>query len=76
MAETKEAQGQEQEDQSSGRLGDFVRITIMLWAMAIITANYLGFFKGSRCDFQCIVIEFNGCELRFNDEQIGQEEKR
>ena len=47
MAETKEAQGQDQDEQSSGRLGDFVRITIMLWAMAIITANYLGYFKGS-----------------------------
>ena len=47
MAETKERQGQEQEDQDHGWLGDFVRITIMLWAMGIITANYLGYFKGS-----------------------------
>ena len=47
MAETKERQGQEQEDQDHGWLGDFVRITIMLWAMGIITANYLGIFKGS-----------------------------
>ena len=47
MAETKEAQGQEQEDQGHGWLGDLVRITIMLWAMGIITANYLGYFKGS-----------------------------
>ena len=47
MAETKEAQSQEQEDQGHGWLGDFVRITIMLWAMGIITANYLGYFKGS-----------------------------
>ena len=46
MAETKEAQGQEQEDQDHGWLGDLVRITIMLWAMAIITANYVGYFKG------------------------------
>ena len=46
MAESKEAQGQEQEDHSNGWLGDFVRITIMLWAMAIITANYIGYFKG------------------------------
>ena len=46
MAETKEAQGQEQEDQDLGWLGDLVRITIMLWAMAIITANYVGYFKG------------------------------
>ena len=46
MAETKETQGQEQEDQGHGWLGDFVRITIMFWAMAIITANYMGYFKG------------------------------
>jgi len=46
MAESKESQGQEQEDHSNGWLGDFVRITIMLWAMAIITANYVGYFKG------------------------------
>ena len=47
MAETKEAQSQEQEEQGHGWLGDLVRITIMLWAMGIITANYLGYFKGS-----------------------------
>ena len=47
MAETKETQGQEQEGQDHGWLGDLVRITIMLWAMGIITANYLGYFKGS-----------------------------
>ena len=47
MAETKETQGQEQEEQGHGWLGDLVRITIMLWAMGIITANYLGYFKGS-----------------------------
>ncbi len=46
MAESKEAQSQEQEDHSNGWLGDLVRITIMLWAMAIITANYVGYFKG------------------------------
>tara|TARA_R100000030_G_scaffold53580_2_gene40281 strand:- start:731 stop:1009 length:279 start_codon:yes stop_codon:yes gene_type:complete len=46
MAESNDAQSQEQEDHSNGWLGDFVRITIMLWAMAIITANYVGYFKG------------------------------
>jgi hypothetical protein len=46
MAESKESQDQDQEDHSNGWLGDFVRITIMLWAMAIITANYVGYFKG------------------------------
>ena len=44
MAESTEKQ--EQGDHGNGWLGDFVRITIMLWAMAIITANYIGYFKG------------------------------
>ena len=47
MAETKETQGQEQEDHGNGWLGDFVRLTIMIWAMGVITANYLGMFKQS-----------------------------
>ena len=47
MAESKEAQGQEQEDHSNSWLGDFVRLTIMIWAMGVITANYLGIFKQS-----------------------------
>ena len=46
MAETKETKSEEQEDHGNGWLGDFVRITIMFWAMAIITANYIGYFKG------------------------------
>ena len=46
MAETKEAQGQEQEDANS-RLGDVVKIVLLAWAMAILTANYLGVFKQS-----------------------------
>ena len=47
MAETPQTKTEEQEDQDHGWLGDFVRLTIMLWAMGIITANYLGYFKGS-----------------------------
>ena len=47
MAETPQTKTEEQEEHGNGRLGDFVRITIMLWAMGIITANYLGYFKGS-----------------------------
>ena len=47
MAESKEAQSQEQEDHSNSWLGDFVRLTIMIWAMGVITANYLGIFKQS-----------------------------
>ena len=46
MAETKEAQGSEQDDANS-RLGDVVKIVLLAWAMAILTANYLGVFKQS-----------------------------
>ena len=46
MAEPKETQGQEQEDANS-RLGDVVKIVLLAWAMAILTANYLGVFKQS-----------------------------
>ena len=47
MAETKETKSEEQEDHGNGWLGDFVRLTIMVWAMGVITANYLGIFKQS-----------------------------
>jgi hypothetical protein len=46
MAETKEAQDQEQDDGHS-RLGDVVKIVLLSWSMAILTANYLGVFKQS-----------------------------
>ena len=46
MAETPQTKTEEKEH-GSGRLGDFVRITIMLVGLGIITANYLGYFKGS-----------------------------
>jgi hypothetical protein len=46
MAETKEAQVQEQDDGNS-RLGDVVKIVLLGWSMAILTANYLGVFKQS-----------------------------
>ena len=46
MAETTEAQTQDQEDGNS-RLGDVVKIVLLAWAMAILTANYLGVFKQS-----------------------------
>ena len=41
---------------SNGWLGDFVRITIMLWAMAIITANYIGYFKGQIVTFSASLL--------------------
>ena len=47
MAETKETKSEEQEDHGNGWLGDFVRLTIMIWAMGVLTANYLGIFKQS-----------------------------
>ena len=47
MAETPQAKTEDHDEQGHGWLGDLVRITIMLWAMGIITANYLGYFKGS-----------------------------
>jgi hypothetical protein len=46
MAETTEKQVQEQED-SNSRLGDVVKIVLLGWSMAILTANYLGVFKQS-----------------------------
>ena len=46
MAETKEAQGQEQDDGNS-RLGDVGKIVLLGCAMSILTANYLGVFKQS-----------------------------
>jgi hypothetical protein len=46
MTETKETQGQEQDDGNS-RLGDVVKIVLLSWSMAILTANYLGVFKQS-----------------------------
>ena len=46
MAEPKEKQPQGAEDENS-RLGDVVKIVLLGWAMAILTANYLGVFKQS-----------------------------
>ena len=46
MAEPKETQPPEQEDANS-RLGDVVKVVLLSWAMAILTANYLGVFKQS-----------------------------
>lgn len=43
MAESSESQDQEQHS----RLGDFVKLAILTWSMAILTANYLGVFKQS-----------------------------
>ena len=45
MAETPQQKAEEQDDQSHSWLGDLVRITILLWSMGILTANYLGIFS-------------------------------
>ena len=44
MAEPTETQEQEQEH---SRLGDLVKLAVLFWSMAILTANYLGVFKQS-----------------------------
>ena len=45
MAETPQPKAEEQDDQPHSWLGDLVRITILLWSMGILTANYLGIFS-------------------------------
>ena len=45
MAETPQLKAEEQEDQQHSWLGDVVRVTILLWSMGILTANYLGIFS-------------------------------
>jgi hypothetical protein len=45
MAETTNSQAQEEETPDHSWLGDLVRITILLWSMGILTANYLGIFS-------------------------------
>ena len=44
MAESTEKQEQEE---SNSRLGDVIKVVLLGWAMAILTANYLGVFKQS-----------------------------
>ena len=46
MAEQQAKQEQEQEHDNS-RLGDVIKVVLLAWAMAILTANYLGVFKQS-----------------------------
>ncbi len=47
MAETPQTKLEEQDDQQHSWLGDVVRVTILLWSMGILTANYLGIFSQS-----------------------------
>ena len=43
MAEADEKQN----DDAHSRLGDVVKVVLLAWSMAILTANYLGVFKQS-----------------------------
>ena len=36
-----------QHEDSNSRLGDVIKVVLLAWAMAILTANYLGVFKQS-----------------------------
>ena len=45
MAETPQSKADEQDEQQHSWLGDVVRVTILLWSMGILTANYLGIFS-------------------------------
>tara|TARA_Y100000004_G_scaffold61046_1_gene68342 strand:+ start:799 stop:1059 length:261 start_codon:yes stop_codon:yes gene_type:complete len=36
-----------QNEDSNSRLGDVIKVVLLGWAMAILTANYLGVFKQS-----------------------------
>lgn len=47
MSETNETKTPEQEDPDHSWLGDAVRVTILVWSMGILTANYLGIFSQS-----------------------------
>lgn len=46
MAETPQQQKPEEEKDFS-LLADFVKLAVLAWSMAILTANYLGVFKQS-----------------------------
>jgi hypothetical protein len=42
-----EEQVKQEQEQDNSRLGDVVKVVLLSWAMAILTANYLGVFKQS-----------------------------
>jgi hypothetical protein len=42
-----EEQGKQEQEQDNSRLGDVIKVVLLAWAMAILTANYLGVFKQS-----------------------------
>jgi len=42
-----EEQAKQEQEQDNSRLGDVIKVVLLGWAMAILTANYLGVFKQS-----------------------------
>jgi hypothetical protein len=44
MADSQSSQ-QEQDKEGPHALADFVKLAVLAWSMAILTANYMGFFK-------------------------------
>ncbi len=42
-----EEQGKQEQEHDNSRLGDVIKVVLLAWAMAILTANYLGVFKQS-----------------------------
>lgn len=44
MADSQASQ-QEQDKEEGHVLADLVKLAVLIWSMAILTANYMGFFK-------------------------------
>ena len=42
-----EEQVKQESENDNSRLGDVIKVVLLAWAMAILTANYLGVFKQS-----------------------------
>jgi len=42
-----EEQVKQEHENDNSRLGDVIKVVLLAWAMAILTANYLGVFKQS-----------------------------
>jgi len=42
-----EEQAKQEQENDNSRLGDVIKVVLLTWAMAILTANYLGVFKQS-----------------------------
>lgn len=42
-----EEQAKQEQENDNSRLGDVIKVVLLAWAMAILTANYLGVFKQS-----------------------------